>query len=296
MVDDQFIQLKKVTKVFGKNKVLDEIDLSIPESKITGIVGASGEGKSTILKLIASFYKVTSGEITYFRRDINTDMNNIKKSFGLAIEDGSFYENLTVYENLYHFGKLFGIDRKTLKRRINGIIYFIGLDGSKGVLAKNLSLGMKKRLDLACALVHKPSVLVLDEPTADLDPLLRNQMLKLIKKINSHGTTIIITTQILEELDSLCDNVAILYNEKIVEQGFLKDVLKKYQTKTMNDVFTKIFSKRGRKTYQESKEEKTEFDVEKSEQALKPEALDSNDFIQELKETLKEDENDIQGS
>lgn len=290
MVDDQFIQLKKVTKTFGKNKVLDEIDLSIPESKITGIVGASGEGKSTILKLIASFYKVTSGEITYFRRDINTDMNNIRKSFGLAIEDGSFYENLTVYENLFHFGRLFGIDRKTLKRRINGIIYFIGLDGSKSVLAKNLSLGMKKRLDLACALVHKPSVLVLDEPTADLDPLLRNQMLKLIKKINSHGTTIIITTQILEELDSLCDNVAVLYNEKIVEQGYLKDILRKYQTKTMNDVFTKIFSKRGRKTYQESKEEKTEFDVKKTEQALKPEALDSNDFIQELKETLKEDE------
>ena len=289
-MDDQFIQLKGVTKVFGKNKVLDNIDLSIPEGKITGIVGASGEGKSTVLKLIASFYKVTSGEILYFRRDINTDLNNIKKSFGLAIEDGSFYEDLTVHENLFHFGRLFGIDKKTLRRRIDGILFFIGLDTAKAILAKNLSLGMKKRLDLACALVHKPSVLVLDEPTADLDPLLRNQMLKLIKKINSHGTTIIVTTQILEELDVLCDNVAILYNEKIVEQGDLASVLKKYGTKTMNDVFTKIFSKRGRKTYQESNEQKTEFDNEKHEQALKPEALEGNDFIQELKTVVKEEE------
>lgn len=291
-MDDEFIQLKGVTKTFGKNKVLDAINLSIPEGKITGIVGASGEGKSTILKLIASFYKVTSGEVLYLRRNINSDIKHIKKTFGVAIEDGSFYENLTVYENLFHFGRLYGIKKAVLKRRIKGIIYFIGLSEAKNVLAKNLSLGMKKRLDLACALVHKPSVLILDEPTADLDPLLRNQMLKLIRKINSHNTTVIFTTQILDEIDSLCDHVAILYNEKIAEEGELGKILKKYKAKDMNDIFTKIFSKKERKTYQESSDKKSTLDLEKHNEALHPEALKNNDFIQELKNPPMEKENE----
>ena len=138
-MDDEFIQLKKVTKTFGKNKVLDGVDFSIPEGKITGIIGASGEGKSTMLKLIASFYKPTSGDILYFRRDVDKDSQNLKKSFGLAIEDGSFYEDLTVYENLFHFGRLYGVNRKTLKERISGILKFVGLLDARDVLVKNLS-------------------------------------------------------------------------------------------------------------------------------------------------------------
>lgn len=280
-MDDEFIQLKGVTKTFKKNKVLDEINLSIPENKITGIVGASGEGKSTILKLISSFYRPNSGEILYFRRKIEKDIKNIKKNFGLAIESGSFYEDLTVYENLVHFGRLYKVNHKILKRRINGIVYFVGLDGSKKVLAKNLSLGMKKRLDLACALVHKPSVLILDEPTADLDPLLRNQMLKLIKKINEHKTTVIFTTQILEEIDMICDKVAILYNEKIIEDGSLKSILKKYESRDMDEVFKKIFSKKGRKTYQESANKKSTFDIEERNKALESAEVQKNIFTQE---------------
>lgn len=277
-MDDEFIQLKKVTKTFGKNRVLDEIDLSIPEGKITGIIGASGEGKSTILKLITSFYTVDSGDVFYFRRNIKHDTINIKKSFGIAIDAGSFYENLTVYENLFHFGRLYNVKRSVLKRRVGGIIRFVGLDEARDVLSRNLSLGMKKRLDLACALVHKPSVLILDEPTADLDPLLRNQMLKLIRKINSHGTTVIFTTQMLDEVDSLCDYVAILYNENIHEENLLKDVLKKYNSKNMDGVFTKIFTKKGRKAYLESTEKKSKINLKKEKKDV-----EDNTFIKELK-------------
>ncbi len=281
-MDDEFIQLKKVTKAFGKNRVLDKIDLSIPEGKITGIIGASGEGKSTILKLISSFYAVDSGEVFYFRRNIKHDTTHVKKSFGIAIDAGSFYENLTVYENLFHFGRLYNVKRSVLKRRIRGIIRFVGLEEASDVLSRNLSLGMKKRLDLACALVHKPSVLILDEPTADLDPLLRNQMLKLIRKINSHGTTVIFTTQMLDEVDVLCDYVAILYNENIHEENLLKDVLKKYNAKDMNSVFTKIFSKKGRKAYLESSEKKRKIDLKKEKKNI-----DDNNFIKELKDDEK---------
>ena len=186
---DALIEFKEVTKTFGKNKVLDSINLKVPEGKITGIIGASGEGKSTILKMMVSFYKTTKGEVFYSGENILKNLKKVKKTFGIAIEDGSFYENLTVKENLYHFGRLYGIKKKVLKKRVEGMSYFVGLEKASNVLAKKLSLGMKKRLDLACALINKPSVLILDEPTADLDPLLRKQLLHLIKKINFNNTT-----------------------------------------------------------------------------------------------------------
>jgi len=256
-MNDKLIELKDVTKEFGENKVLDSINLKISEDKITGIIGASGEGKSTILKLIASFYRPTSGKVFYLGHNVLKDSQNIKKSFGIAIEDGSFYEELTVKENLLHFGRLYKIKKTVLIPRVIGLMKFVGLFDARNVLSKNLSLGMKKRLDIACALVHKPRVLILDEPTADLDPLLRFQMIKLIKKINSHSTTIVFTTQLLQEAEDICDRIAILYNEKIIVQDSPAKIKEKYDAKNMDAVFRKIFSKRGRKTYQESKKEKT---------------------------------------
>lgn len=258
-MNDKLIEFKEVTKRFGKNTVLNSINFAIPEGKVTGIIGASGEGKSTILKMIASFYKPTSGKIFYFNRDILKDVKNIKTSFGIAIEDGSFYENLTVEENLLYFGKLYHVKRKVLIPRVNGLMHFVGLIDAKDILSKNLSMGMKKRLDIACSLVHKPSVLILDEPTADLDPLLRFQIMKIIKKINSHGTTVILTTQLLNEAEDICDKIAILFNEKIQEHGTPEEIKKKYHVKNLDDAFRKIFSKKSRKTYQESSNKKTKF-------------------------------------
>jgi len=269
-MDDELIQFKGVTKSFGKNVVLNSINLTIPEGKITGIIGASGEGKSTILKMMTSFYKPTKGEIYYLRRNILRDMVNINKLFGLAIEDGSFYEKLTAKENLLHFGRLYGVEENILKKRANEILSLVGLTNASNTLAENLSLGMKKRLDLGCSMVHNPSILILDEPTADLDPLLRTQMINLIKKINSHGTTVILTTQLLEEADKMCDKVAILYNEKIVEEDTPKKIKEKYKSSSLNDVFNKIFSKKDRKTYQESFRKKTKLDLFKKNEPIKP--------------------------
>jgi len=257
LMNDKLIEFKGVSKSFDENKVLDSLDFKIPEGKITGIIGASGEGKSTILKLIATFYKPTGGQIFYYNRDVFEDIMNVKKSFGFSIEEGSFYEDLTVRENLLYFGRLFGVKKEILSTRIEDLINFVGLSNARNVEARNLSLGMRKRLDIACALVHKPSVLVLDEPTADLDPLLRSQIMDLIKKINSQGTTIVFTTQLLKEADKLCDKIAILYNEKIAIDGSPHEVKKKYHGSDLDDVFKKIFSKKGRKTYQELKQKKT---------------------------------------
>ena len=295
-MDDQLIQFKGVTKRFGSNVVLDSIDLTIPEGKITGIIGASGEGKSTILKMMTSFYKPTSGEIYYLRRNILKDLSNITKFFGLAIEDGSFYEKLSVEENLFHFGRLYGVKRKTLKKRANEIIGLVGLTNAANTLAQNLSLGMKKRLDIACSLIHNPTILILDEPTADLDPLLRKQMMHLIKQINSHGTTVVLTTQLLGEVDSLCDKVIILYNEKVIEEDTPSKIKKKYNSPDLNEVFNKIFSKKDRKTYQESTKKKTKLTLLKQNEPKKESLISDTSKLKKAiekssgqKETKKKD-------
>ena len=256
-MDSELIQFKKVTKRFGKNTVLDSINLTIPEKKITGIIGASGEGKTTILKLLIGFYKPTEGEINYLRRSIFKEMAQINKYFGYATEDGSFYEKLTVRENLFYFGRLYGLKKAEIKQRVEELINLVELQKAVNTLAGNLSIGMKKRLDVACSLIHRPQVLIMDEPTADLDPLLREEMLDLIKKINKDGTTIIITTQILGEFDQICDRIAILYNEKIVEEDKPSKIKSKYRKKDLTGVFNKIFSKRTRKRYHENVKKKT---------------------------------------
>ena len=283
-MDDQLIQFKGVTKKFGNNTVLDSIDLTIPEGKITGIIGASGEGKSTILKMMTSFYKPTKGEIYYLRKNILKEIKDIEKYFGLAIEDGSFYEKLSVKENLFHFGRLYGIKRKILKKRANEIISLIGLNKAENTLAQNLSLGMKKRLDIGCSLIHNPTILILDEPTADLDPLLRKQMMNLIKKINSHGTTVILTTQLLGEAELMCDRIIILYNEKVIEEDTPAKIKKKYNSSNLNEVFNKIFSKKDRKTYQESSKKKTRLTLLKKNEPKK-ESLISD--TSELKKAIE---------
>ena len=294
-MDDELIQFKGVTKSFGKNVVLDSIDLNIPEGKITGIIGASGEGKSTVLKMMASFYTPTKGKIFYKKKNLLKSKKIICKLFGLSIEDGSFYEKLNVKENLIHFGRLYEVKRNVLEKRVEELISLVGLTNAKKTLAENLSLGMKKRLDVACALVHNPTVLIMDEPTADLDPLLRKQMNHLIKQINSHGTTIILTTQLLLEAEEVCDNVAILFNEKIIEQGDPSKIKKKYSAKDLNEVFNKIFSKKERKTYQESTKKKSKLKLLKKKIPLKKSLIKDKEKIDKLfgKREDKEDSGTI---
>ena len=270
MVDDELIKFNDVTKRFGKKEIVDKINLAIPEGKITGIIGASGEGKTTILKLLVGFYRPTSGEITYAKRKISKE-KELKKIIGFSTEDGSFHSRLTVLENLYHFGSLYRVKRKDIKKRAGELMEFVGLDYAKNIIAGDLSMGMKKRLDVAISLIHHPPVLIMDEPTADLDPLLRDKMLQLIKKINKKGTTVILTTQLLGEMDKICDKIAILYDKKIIHQGHPSEIKKKYSANDLDDVFNKIFAKRNEAQTQGLTKEQIEMIHEKVELSKKNE-------------------------
>ena len=216
---DNYIEIRGVTKRFKDKLVLDDISLVVPKGKIFGIIGQNGSGKTTLLNMLIGFLKPNKGNILFQGIDTFKDMKDIEIHFGFATQEDAFYYHLTVEENLYYFGRLYNINKKEIKDRIKKILDLLKLESSLHVLGSHLSVGMRRRLDIACALIHKPSVLILDEPTEDLDPLLRKELLSLIKRINEQGTTVIITSHHLEELESICDEVVILNKTKIVKIG-----------------------------------------------------------------------------
>ena len=213
------IQIVNVTKEFGKNVILDKVSLDIPARKIYGIIGESGSGKTTLLKTIIGYWKPDDGEVLYEGRNLEKDMKFIKQIVGFATQDNCVYPKLTVRENLEYFGSMSNVPNKTLQRNTDKILELVELKNAEDKLAEELSGGMMRRLDIACALIHNPKILILDEPTQDLDPLLRRDIISLIRKINENDTTIILTSHLLEETDQLCDEVAIIHEGKVLEAG-----------------------------------------------------------------------------
>lgn len=223
-----FIEFQNIKKRYGKNEVLLGVNLEIPYGERFGIIGVSGSGKSTLLNILIGFLSANAGSVYYNLRDILKEKKTIRKTFGFAAQDGSFYGELTVMENLRYFGTLCGMSSEDIEKRARGLLALVGLSKATETLGKNLSRGMQKRLDIACAMIHEPKVLILDEPTEDLDPMLRKDILLLIKKINERGTTIIITSHLLSEIETICTKIAILHNGKIIETGTPMDLKGRY--------------------------------------------------------------------
>lgn len=164
-------------------------------------------------------------------RSVFAEQRKFRSLFGFAAQVPSFYDDLTVEENMAYFGSLYNLSEQSIRENTKTILNLVGLDEHREALAANLSGGMQKRLDIACAMIHNPKILILDEPTADLDVLLRKQMWDLVRAINAKGTTVIIASHFLDEIESLCDRIALLHSKKIAWQGSV-DELKKHYTKS----------------------------------------------------------------
>src|SRR3989344_990800 len=223
------IRFNDVEKRFGSHVVLQSLTFEIPTGKIFGVIGVSGSGKTTLLRLIVGYYLPTKGSISFSLKENRKSNIPMTKHFGFATQDNSFYGDLTAEENVRFFGTLYGLKPDVISSRVADVLSVVELYDSRNELARNLSGGMRRRLDLACALVHDPSVLILDEPTEDLDPRLREQLLNLIKNINNHGTTVIFTSHLLEEIEYLCDKVAVLSQGTIIKIGSPDELIEAYK-------------------------------------------------------------------
>lgn len=227
---EPLIQVKDISKRFGKHLVLNNLTFNIDERDIYGIIGLSGSGKTTILNLVIGFLKPTKGTVTYKNKNILKIQKEIQNKFGFVTQSGSYYTDLTVLENLHYFGRMYGLNNDDIAKRSKDLLTFLDLTDATHVLSQDLSTGMQRRLDIACALIHNPEVLILDEPTEDLDPLLRKEILTLLKNINDNGTTIILTSHMLNEIESVCTNTAILHNGNIVMSGSPNKIKGLYST------------------------------------------------------------------
>ncbi len=186
--------MKDIVKRYGTNLVLDNVDVEISEGEILGLLGPNGAGKTTLIHALTGLIGVDSGSIQMFNSAQKGDMIEIKRRIGLVTQEISVFYDLTALENLQFFGGIYGLRGAELKKRIDETLEVVGLSEHAKKLPTKFSGGMRRRLNIACALVHEPEFLIMDEPTVGIDPQSRNYILQTVKRLNKQGTTILYTT------------------------------------------------------------------------------------------------------
>lgn len=232
-MDSNFaISLRGLTKYYPNSSrpALDAVDLDIQKGKFFGLLGPNGAGKSTIINILAGLALKTSGKVLISGLDLDEHHRDTKWNIGIVPQELVIDPFFTVHETLEFYAGYYGIPKR--KRITDELISAMGLEAKANAPSRSLSGGMRRRLLIAKALVHKPPVIVLDEPTAGVDIELRLQLWDYIRKLNKAGTTIILTTHYLEEAEQLCDEIAIINRGKLVTQGSTSDLLQQAGKKT----------------------------------------------------------------
>ncbi len=225
----KIVRIEGLTKKFGDVTAVDNISLTIQEGEIYGLLGPNGAGKSTMINILCGLLEMDKGTIEILGKDIKKNNTYAKQNIGVVPQDIAIYEDLTAYENVKFFASLYGLKGTELKEKAEEALKFVGLLDKKKEYPKSFSGGMKRRLNIACAIAHRPKLIIMDEPTVGIDPQSRNHILQSVKKLNSLGCTIIYTTHYMEEVEAICGNIAIIDHGKVIAQG-TKEELKSIVT------------------------------------------------------------------
>lgn len=233
----RLIEIEKLSKSFGEQKVLDKIDFKLESGEIVGLIGPSGSGKSTLIKTMLGMEKADEGEALVL--DYKMPKREILSNIGYMAQSDALYEMLTGYENLEFFGKMKGVPSDKLKKEIEYIAEIVDLTDDLKKLVSKYSGGMKRRLSLAIALIGSPELLILDEPTVDIDPSLRKNIWKELFKQRDNGVGILVTTHVMDEAE-LTDKVGLLLNGNIIDFDTPQQLIEKNNVKTIEEVFLKV--------------------------------------------------------
>ena len=220
------IEIKDITKSYGRHKVLQNVSFEIMEGELFGLLGPNGAGKSTLIDILTGIKSMDSGEIFINGKSIKTDKVEIRKHLGLVPQDIALLEELNAVDNLEYFGGLYGLAGQELKSQIEKLLEVAGLTDKKKEKVKNYSGGMKRRLNIAVAMLHNPSILILDEPTVGVDAQSRQHIFDYIQSLAEQGTTILYTSHYMEEIETLCKRVFILDLGEEVAYGTKEEVKK----------------------------------------------------------------------
>jgi ABC-2 type transport system ATP-binding protein len=219
MAGNDVVRAEQLVKVYGKVRALDGLDLSVPEASVLAVLGPNGAGKTTAVRILTTLLDADSGTAVVAGYDVRTQAGDVRAHIGVSGQYAAVDEYLTGYENLHMVARLYGLDHKRAKARARELLDQFALADAADRPVKTYSGGMRRRLDLAGALVASPPVLFLDEPTTGLDPRSRTDMWEVINRLVKAGTTLLLTTQYLEEADRLADDILVIDHGKAIARG-----------------------------------------------------------------------------
>lgn len=234
MNNETAIIVNNLRQQFGKYTVLDNISMSIDRGEILGLLGPSGSGKTTLVKAIVGMQKPTKGSVTV----LSTKMPSLSvvSKIGYMAQADALYEDLSAYDNLMFFAAMYGLKGKKAEERAEEVLKLVALKEHMKKMVRNFSGGMKRRLSLAIALIHEPEILILDEPTVGIDPVLRREFWNEFEKLKEKGVTIIVTTHVMDEADH-CDRLALIRDGFIIAEGTPEEIKKGSGKNNIEDAF-----------------------------------------------------------
>ena len=238
-MENPILETYKLTRRYGALTAVNAVSFAVRPGEVFGLIGPNGAGKTTTIKMLTTLLPPTSGKALVAGFDIVHDARNVRRSIGYVPQLVSADGNLTGYENLLLFAKLYDIPASGRQDRIQKALDFMELSEARNNLVKTYSGGMIRRLEIAQAVLHRPRILFLDEPTVGLDPVARQSVWKQVEMLAQHGTTVILTTHYMEEAESLCSRVAIMHKGSIVADGSPAELKKSVGGKktSLDDVF-----------------------------------------------------------
>ena len=233
---ESLISARRLTKKYGDFTAVDAIDFDVAKGESFGLLGPNGAGKSTTMRIIAATSQRTSGSITIIGRDPEEHGPQIRAHLGVVPQQDNLDGELTVTENLFIYGRYFGLSKKFIRTKIEELLEFAQLEEKRDAKVDALSGGMKRRLTIARALISEPDILMLDEPTTGLDPQARHILWDRLFRLKETGVTLVITTHFMDEAEQLCDRLVVMDKGKIMAEGSPLELIKKYATKEVLEV------------------------------------------------------------
>lgn len=216
-----------VVKRYGSLSALDHVDFEIGQGEILGLLGPNGAGKTTAIRALAGLLPIDSGSVELFGKAQHSGAMDLKRRIGLVTQEITVFEDLTARENLEFFGSLYGLKGAALRLRIADTLDFVGLTEYADKRPKKYSGGMKRRLNIACALTHAPEFLIMDEPTVGIDPQSRNHILESVRALRARGTTILYTSHYMEEVQAIATRVVIMDQGHVIAQGTVDELVER---------------------------------------------------------------------
>jgi ABC-2 type transport system ATP-binding protein len=223
-----------------------KLDLKIAKNERFGLFGPNGAGKTTLISLMTGLLSADEGHIKLLGKEVGKQNNEVNRLFGFVPQDFSFYQELSPVENLEFFGAWSGLDKKTIRERTRELLAILGLAEVRDKQVQKFSGGMKRRVNLAIGVIHKPEILFLDEPTVGVDVQTRHAIINYLLELNKNGTTLIYTSHQLSEAEGLCEQVALIDDGKIIAQDNLDKLLKNYHEESLEHLFLNLTGKEYR--------------------------------------------------